>query len=199
MMIRTSSIAAIVLLTTIVACANGADPSPTIIQQPANDPPKSGFQPEEPSGTGSTPTGDQSIESLFEPPASDKATPDSLNGLWAKSNSDSIEIRIKFAPKSLTFAKKCTKDSKISHVTVRTRENADGGITILETKENKVESSSCSLNAVQVSLAEWKMCASSYDNVCLRLDGTSLSGVDNVTGESVSASYQLDKWIKLSD
>lgn len=121
--------------------------------------------------------------SLFGPPASTDATPNSLNGLWAGTDSSSRDTRIKLAGNSIIIATKC--GSTTSGVTVVARVTSSS-IKTLESKTSAAPSSGgydCSISITPVESvrctskleSDAKYEATSTTGGCFFLSGTTLN------------------------
>ncbi len=132
------------------------------------------------------------IEALFAPPADDTVTPGKLTGVWA-SDDNGVQSRLAITKNSVTVAKRCSSDGRITHVTAQVRTN-DTTITILESKSATPDQYSTCYLSLTLDVSEWRACDDTgYDTGCFKIEGTKLTGLDT----SFSSAYTT--WIKLSD
>jgi len=132
------------------------------------------------------------IEALFAPPADDTVTAGKLTGVWA-SDGSGTQTRLAIAKNSVTVAKRCSSDGRITHVTAQVRAD-DTTITVLESKSAAPDRYTPCPLTLTLDVAEWRACDDTgYDNDCFKIEGTKLTGLQT----SFSPFYTT--WIKLSD
>lgn len=132
------------------------------------------------------------IEALFAPPADDTVTAGKLAGVWG-SDGSGTQSRLAITKNSVTVAKRCSSDGRMTHVTAQVRTN-DTTITILESKSAQPDQYSPCYLTLTLDVSEWRACDDSgYDNDCFKVEGTKLTGLQT----SFSTAYTT--WIKLSD
>jgi hypothetical protein len=127
-------------------------------------------------------TGPIDYASLFGPPASTDATPNSLSGLWAGTDSSSRDTRITLAGTSIIIANKC--GSATTGVTVVARVTSSS-IKTLESKSSTPSSSGTSNCSISITPVESVRCTSTTESDaqyeatnttggCFLLNGTTL-------------------------
>ncbi len=132
------------------------------------------------------------VEALFAPPADDTVTAGKLTGVWANDESGT-QTRLAITKNSVTVAKRCSSDGRITHVTAQVRAD-DTTITILESKSAAPDQYSPCYLTITLEVAEWRACDDTgYDGDCFKIEGTKLTGLHT----SFSSAYTT--WIKLSD
>jgi hypothetical protein len=125
------------------------------------------------------------FDALFGAPASTVATPDSLDGVWAGTDPQAIDTRLRITPSSLVIAIKCSGSPSALGIDVAARVTATS-IKTLESKSARATSLSNGCGALEVRPGETVRCTSTSAGAaqmesqgkaggCFFLQGTELS------------------------
>lgn len=189
-MISTLCVTGALLLAFSFAGGCTAAGSSTVVGGPGTVAPDDGGAPPVDQGEGGPPsTGPIDYPSLFGPPASTNATPNSINGLWAGSTQQYIDARLVLSKSQFVVANRCGTDT-VSGLTAAARISSTA-LSILESKTSAPPASSsgggtkfgCSLDVkptevpscMATTAAEAESEGLRSDTGCFFLSGTKLN------------------------